>query len=101
MEKFNMLVLHTIMWRRRWHCKRQNVWVHPINTKRPEFRIYSHLYWDLPKDEEKFHGFFRMNIEQVYHLSQLVGEAIRKQNTTYRRVITPEERLAIFLRYVL
>jgi hypothetical protein len=45
------------------------------------------LYPDLLKDEEKFHGFFfRMNIEQFYRLSQLVGEEIRKQNTNYRRL---------------
>jgi len=72
-----MLVLHTIMWRRRWHHKRQNMWVHPINIKRPEFGTFSHLYRDLLKDEEKFHGvFFRMNVEQFYHLSQLVAEEI-------------------------
>ena len=79
----------------------ENRWVHLINIKRPEFRIFSHLYLDLVEDEEKFHGFFRMNIEQFYHLSQLVGEEIRKQNTNYRRAISPEERLAIFLRYML
>jgi hypothetical protein len=84
----NMLVLHAIMWRRRWRRKRRNMWVHPINIKRPEFGIFSYLYLDLFKDEEKFHGFFRMNIEQFYHLSQLVGEEIRKQNTNYRRAIS-------------
>ena len=42
-----------------------------------------------------------MNIEQFYRLSQLVGEEIQKQNINYRRAIAPEERLAIFLRYVL
>jgi len=42
-----------------------------------------------------------MDIEQFYHRSRLVGEEIRKQNTNYRRAISPEERLAIFLRYVL
>jgi len=42
-----------------------------------------------------------MNIEQFYRLSQLVGEEIQKQNTKYRRAIKPEERLLIFLRYVL
>jgi hypothetical protein len=77
------------------------MWVRPINIKRPEFGIFSHLYPDLLEDEEKFHGLFRMNIEQFYCLSQLVGEEIRKQNTNYRRAITPEERLEIFLRYVL
>jgi hypothetical protein len=77
MENFNMLVLHTIMWRRRWHRKRWNMWVHPINIKRSEFRIFSHIYRDLLEDEEKFHGFFRMNIKQFYHLSELVGEDVK------------------------
>ena len=30
MENFNMLVLHAIMWRRRWRRKRRNTWVYPI-----------------------------------------------------------------------
>ena len=77
------------------------MWVHLINIKRPEFGIFSHLYLDLLEDEEKFHGFLRMNIEQFYRLSQLVGEEIRKQNTNYKKAITAEERLPILLRYVL
>jgi hypothetical protein len=89
------------MWRRRWRRKRQNMWVHPINIKRLEFGILSHLYRDLLKDEEKFHGFFRMNSEQFYCLSQLVGGEVRKENNNFRRAISLEERLAIFFRYVL
>jgi len=77
------------------------MWVHPINIKRPDFEIFSLLYPDLLEDEEKFHGFFRINIKQFYRLSQLVAEEIRKQNTNYRRAITPEERFAIVLRHVL
>jgi hypothetical protein len=76
------------------------MWVHPINLKRPEFGIFSHFYPDLLEDEERFNVFFflfRMNIEQFYRLSQLVGEQIRKQNTNYRRAIAPEERIAMFL----
>ena len=92
MENFNMLVLHTIMWRR-WRLKRRNMWVHAINIKKPDFEIFRHLYPDLLEDEDKFNGFFRMNIEQFYRLSQLVGEEIQKQNTNYRRAITPEENL--------
>jgi len=57
MENLNMLVLYTIMWRRRWHLKRRNMWVHPINIKRPEFGIFSHLYQDLIEDGEKLCGF--------------------------------------------
>ena len=101
MENFDMFVLYTIMWKRRWHRKRQNMWVHMINIKRPDFEICGHLYQDLPEDEEKFHGFFKTNNGQLYHLSQLVGDEIQQQNTNYRRAITPEERLVIFLRHVL
>jgi hypothetical protein len=89
------------MWRRRWRRKRRNMWVHPINIKRPEFGILSHLYPDLLEDEEIFHGFFRMNIEQFYRLSQLAGEEIRKQNTNYRTAISLKNDLQIFFRYVL
>jgi len=77
------------------------MWVHLINIKIPDFEIFSHLYPDILEVEEKFHGLFRMNIEQFYRLSQLVGDEIQKQNTNYRRAITPEERLAISLRYFL
>jgi len=66
--------------------------LHSINVKGPEFGICSHLYPDLSEDEEKFRAFFRMNIEQFYRLSL----EIRKQNTNYRRAISPEEQLAIF-----
>ena len=45
--------------------------MHPINIERPEFGIFRHLYPDLLEDEEKFHGLFRMKIEQFYRLSQL------------------------------
>jgi len=46
-------------------------------------------------------GGFRMITEQLYRLSQFVGEEIQKQNTNYRGAITSEEKLVIFLRYVL
>jgi len=70
--------------------------MHPIKIKRPEFGIFSRLYWDLIEDEEKFHGVCRTNIEQFYRLSQLVAEEMRKHNTAMGER-TPEERLAIFL----
>jgi SPX domain protein involved in polyphosphate accumulation len=53
-ENVNRLVLHMIRWRRK-----QNMWVHPINIKKPKFRIFSHLYLDLLEDEQKFHGFLK------------------------------------------
>ena len=78
MENFNMLVLHTILWRMRWRRKRRNKWVQPINIVRPEFGIFILFYTNLLEDEEKFHGVFRTNIEQFYRLSQMMGEEVRK-----------------------
>jgi hypothetical protein len=31
--------------------------VRPINTKRPEFGIFSHLYQNMLEDDENLHGF--------------------------------------------
>jgi len=70
--------------------------VHPINIKRPEFGIFSHLYPDLLEDEDRFHGVLRMNIKQFYSLSELVGQEMRKQNTNYRRAISPKNDLQFF-----
>ena len=92
----NTLVLHTIMRWRKWHRKRQNMWLYQRNIKRTEFGIFNHLYRDLLEDGEKYHGFFRINIEQLYSLSQLVAEEIWKQNTEYTGAKSPEERLPGF-----
>ena len=67
-----MLVLHAIMWRRKWRRKRQNIWVHPINIKRPEYGIFSHLYPDLLEDKEKFRGFFH-NVYRAILSSVTIG----------------------------
>jgi len=98
-ENFKMLVLHAIMWRR-WHRKRWNKCMHLINIKKPEFRIFSHLSWTCSKMKRHFMVFLEWTLSN-FSLSQLVGEKIWKQNTNYKRAISPEEQLAIFLRYVL
>jgi len=46
-------------------------------------------------------GSLYTQIGQFYRLSQLVGEELRKQNTKYRKAISPEERPAVILKYVL
>ena len=63
-------------------------------NKRKKTRILNIL--PLVPDEEKFRGFFRMNIEKFYRLSQLVAEETRKQNTNCGRASSSEERLAVF-----
>jgi len=62
-----------------------------INIKRPEFGILTSCTGICSRMKRNFMGFCRMNIEQFYRLSQLVGQEIQKQNTNYKRAISPEE----------
>ena len=73
------------------------MWVHPINCRRGQFGTFSHLFPDLIKNPEKFHDFFRIDIEQFKKLVELLRLFIKKNNTNYRRAIPAEERLAIYL----
>ena len=66
-----------------------------MRVKRPEFGILP-LIPEYARGLREISWRFRMNIEQFYRLSQLVGGEIRKQNTNYRRAISPDERLSVF-----
>ena len=61
--------------------------MHPLNTKRPDFGNFTHLFPDLVNHPEKFYNFFRMTTENFKKLVELTGPSIRKINTNYRRAI--------------
>lgn len=86
----NTVLLHSVSSRRHW--------VHPINKKRKIFGEYHHLMADLEGDEEKFRRYFRLNKEQFDEVLACVGNAIKKEDTNYRKAITSKERLAMCLR---
>lgn len=58
-----------------------------------EFRT---LFYEL--DDEHFQIYYRVTRVQFYDLISLIIGDITKQDTNYRKAITPEERLAICLR---
>ena len=91
-------VLLWLRQRRRRRRRRQRIWAHAINTRRPEFGSFAHLFPDLINNPEKFYDFFRITTEQFKMLVELIGSSIRKKNTNYRLAVRPEERLAVFLR---
>ncbi|GFQ92241.1 uncharacterized protein TNCT_444241 [Trichonephila clavata] len=94
-----VLINAVIFCRRQWHKQKKNrLWIHKINRKRPEFGIFHHLHPNLRKDEKKFYSFFRMSEELFSILLDLVGQEISKWDTNYRKSITAEERLSICLR---
>lgn len=75
-------------------------WIHPINTARYLHGAYFTLYHQLRQDEEKFFNYFRMSITSFDELLLNISDSIKCADTKFRKAISPEEKLAITLRYV-
>ncbi|GFV24031.1 uncharacterized protein TNCV_236001 [Trichonephila clavipes] len=85
------VLMNAIIFRRRQRRKKKNrLWIHEINRKRPEFGIFHHPHPDLRNDKRKFHSCFRMSEELFSILLDLVGLEISKQDTNYRKSITAD-----------
>lgn len=78
--------------------KKRSMWVHPINQKRANFGEFHHLFNDLKEDETKFFQYFRMSPTKFSELLDTIGSELTLQNTSFRRAISKEERLAVALR---
>nr|CAI5856549.1 unnamed protein product [Callosobruchus analis] len=76
--------------------RRPRFWVHNINFKREVYGEFYHLFPDLLGDEEKFFKYLRMSSKKFYELLHLLP--LQKQNTNFRKAISPEERLAVTLK---
>lgn len=78
--------------------KRRRYWVHPYNkgcSIKGNFKITKEL---LVNDEEKFQSYHRMLPGTYKLLVQLVGQALKKEDTKFRESVSAEERLLIVLR---
>ena len=73
-------------------------WIHPINVKRERCGEFHLLFNDLKEDEERFRSYFRMMPQTFYTILDLITEDLQKQETNYRKPVSPEERLALTLR---
>ena len=78
--------------------KRRKNWVHDIIRKRRHYGEFHRLVPELRLDEQRFVQYFRMTPGMFDYLLQVVGPIIRKMTTNYRKVISPQHRLAICLR---
>jgi len=57
MDNSNMLVLYAIVWRRGCRRKGRNMWVQPINIKRPEFEYLATCVWICSRMKRNFMTF--------------------------------------------
>lgn len=76
--------------------KKPRFWIHNINLKRETYGEFYHLFPDLLGDDEKFFKYFRLSSAKFYELIHLLP--LRKQDTNYRKAVSPEERLAVTLK---
>jgi hypothetical protein len=69
-------------------------WIHRINMKRDESGNFKRLF----PDPRKFYNYFRMSSERFCTLENMLHDYIVKQNTNNKASVSPQERLAAYLR---
>jgi len=72
--------------------------VHNISCRRESFSEFHNLLDDLLKDEERFWRYFRMSSDTFKCILELIHKSVEKQNTNFRRSISPEGWLMVTLR---
>ena len=100
MDTTFLLLLENPLIKRRL-AKKRRFWTHNINRSRERFGEFFHLYKSLQEDSERFYRYFRMNESTFSYILKKVERRIQKQNTNFRKAISPIEKLVITLRYVL
>jgi hypothetical protein len=71
--------------------------VHNISSRHESFGEFHNLLDDLLKEEERFWRYFRMSSDTFKYILESIHTSIKKQNTNFRRSISPEERLMVTL----
>jgi len=71
--------------------------VHNISCRRESFGGFHNLLDDLLKDKERFWRYFTISSDTYKYILELIHTSIKKQNTNFRRSISPEERLMVTL----
>lgn len=78
--------------------KKKRIWVHPdLINRRNEGAFYT-LLPQLMDDEKKFYEYLHMNIDTFEMILKEIKDDIQKEDTTFRKAITPREKLVVCLR---
>ena len=87
--------------KRKFRRQQKRVWVRKIFQSRSTKGEYHALITEMKlSDHESFYRYFHMTPQRFSHLLSLVCPSIRRQDTSFRSAIPPDERLAITLRYL-
>ena len=86
-----------LLFRRKKYNRRY--WVHPINQMHNDLGEFNTLYKDLRKYPDRFYTYYRMSTEQFDTILAQIQHLIYKPDSKWWRSISPEEKLAICIRY--
>lgn len=78
--------------------KKKRKWVHEAWKKRESEEEFTTLYKELIEDGRKFFEYFTMSENCFNKLLSKIEMHLKKQDTCWRKAITPRERLAVCLR---
>ena len=81
--------------------KKRDYWIQEMLAVREKEGDFKILFPYLVKDAKKFFNYFRMSLETFEELLAIIGPTITKQETNMRSCISPKEKLAVTLRYVI
>jgi hypothetical protein len=90
----NCLIISTFNLR-----KKKRKWVHDINLQRHVSGEYQTLMEQLRRDERRFYIYFWKTTDKFDEVLSMIKDDTRKMDTNYREAISPDEHLAIALRY--
>ena len=80
---------------------RRRYWVKAWLLRRPNHGQYERLMHELRVDDEQsFRNFVRMDARMFHEILQRIEARIVKQDTFYRKALTPGLKLALTLRYL-
>ena len=77
---------------------RRKHWVHPFNREQEATAKVENFYQNIRMYDDKFSKYYRMSKVSFDELLEVLRPHIMKQNTKFRRAISPEESLTITLR---
>ena len=81
--------------------KRRSLWVRRWLARRPSLGQYARLIKELQKEDVKgFKYFLRVDYDIYQEILQRIEGRIKKQDTNYRKAVSPGLKLAISLRYL-
>ena len=81
--------------------KRRTIWVRKWLARRPNLGQYARLVQELQQEDKRgFRNFLRFDYGVFQEILQRIEGRIKKQDTNYRKAISPGMKLAITLRYL-